>query len=70
VTAVEVRVYHGQELVAVHARSFEPHAKVIDPAHLEGLWRTPTENVVPLAQALAVLGRSLEDYAAVVGGAA
>ncbi len=70
VTAAEVRVYHGQELVAVHARSSEPHARVLDPAHFHGLWRTPTENVVPLAQPLAVLGRSLEDYAAVVGGAA
>jgi transposase len=70
VTAAEVRVYHGADLVAVHARSSEPHAKVIDPAHFQGLWRTPGENVVPLAQPLASLGRSLEDYAAVVGGAA
>jgi transposase len=70
VTAAEVRIYHGQILVAVHARSSEPHAKVVDPAHFQGLWRTPSENVVPLAQPLAVLGRSLEDYAAVVGGAA
>jgi transposase len=70
VTAAEVRIYHGQELVAAHARSSEPHARVVDPAHFQGLWRTPTENVVPLAQPLAVLGRSLEDYAAVVGGAA
>jgi transposase len=70
VTAAEVRVYHGQDLVAVHARSSEPHARIVDPAHFQGLWRTPTENVVPLAQPLTVLGRSLEDYAAVVGGAA
>jgi transposase len=70
VTAAEVRVYHGTDLVAVHARSSEPHAKVVDPAHFQGLWRTPAENVVPLAQPLASLGRSLEDYAAVVGGAA
>ena len=70
-TAAEVRVFHGQELVAVHARSSEPHARVIDPAHFEGLWRRrPRENVVPLAQPLAALGRSLDDYAAVVGGAA
>ncbi len=70
VTAAEVRIYHGQDLVAVHARSSEPHARVVDPAHFQGLWRTPTKNIVPLAQPLAVLGRSLEDYAAVVGGAA
>ncbi|HEU4942557.1 MAG TPA: IS21 family transposase [Gaiellaceae bacterium] len=70
VTAAEVRIYHGQDLVAVHARSSEPHARVVDPAHFQGLWRTPTENIVPLAHPLSVLGRSLEDYAAVVGGAA
>jgi transposase len=66
----EVRVFHGRDLVAVHARSFEPHARIVDPAHLDGLWRKPTENVVALAQPLAALGRTLEDYAAVIGGAA
>ena len=48
----------------------EPHARVVDPAHFEGLWkRTPVKNVVPISQPLAVLGRSLDDYAAVIGGA-
>jgi hypothetical protein len=71
VTATEVRVYHGQNLVAVHARSQEPHAQVVDSAHFEGLWRrTPAEQVVPISQPLASLGRSLDDYAAVIGGAA
>jgi transposase len=70
VSDVEVRVFHGHDLVAVHARSLEPHARVVDPAHLDGLWRKPTENVVALAQPLAALGRTLEDYAAVIGGAA
>jgi transposase len=71
VTPTEVRIFHGQDLVANHARSFEPHAHVIDPAHFEGLWkRTPVENVVPISQPLAALGRSLDDYAAVIGGAA
>jgi transposase len=69
VTEVELRIFHGQDLVAVHARSFEPHARVIDPAHFEGLWkRTPVENVVPISQPLAALGRSLDDYAAAIGG--
>jgi transposase len=69
VTEVEVRIFHGQDLVAVHARSFEPHARVIDPAHFEGLWkRTRVENVVPISQPLAALGRSLDDYAAAIGG--
>jgi transposase len=71
ITANEVRVFHGSELVAAHARSLEPHAQVIDPAHFEGLWkRTPIEKIVPIAQPLAALGRSLNDYAAVIGGAA
>jgi transposase len=71
VTADEVRIFHGLDVVAVHARSFEPHARVIDTAHLDGLWRRPSvENVVPIAQPLAALGRTLDDYAAVIGGAA
>jgi hypothetical protein len=70
VSADEIRVFHGRDVVAVHRRSFEPHARVVEPAHLDGLWRKPTENVVPLAQPLAALGRTLEDYAAVIGGAA
>jgi transposase len=62
-----VRVFHGTTLVATHARCREPHQLVLDPAHVAGLWR-----VAPLASAastLAPLGRSLDDYAAVVGGA-
>jgi hypothetical protein len=71
VAADEVRIFHGRDLVAVHGRSFEPHARVVDPAHFDGLWRRPAvENVVPLAQPLAALGRTLDDYAAVIGGAA
>jgi excisionase family DNA binding protein len=64
-----VRIFHGQDLVAVHVRSSEPHAHVVDPAHFEGIWkRTPVENVVPISKLL--LGRSLDDYAAGIGGAA
>lgn len=71
VTPTEVRIFHGEDLVAVHARSSEPHARVVEPAHFEGLWkRTPVENIVPISQPLAALGRSLDDYAAVIGGAA
>jgi hypothetical protein len=35
-TPREVRVFSSRDFVAVHTRSFEPHAKVIDPccAHL------------------------------------
>jgi transposase len=70
VTPEQVQVFHGRELVAVHRRSFEPHARVVEPSHLDGLWRRPTENIVALAQPLAALGRTLDDYAAVIGGAA
>jgi len=63
----DVRIFHGTTLVATHARCREPYQRVLDPAHVAGLWR-----VAPLASAastLVPLGRSLDDYAAVVGGA-
>jgi transposase len=62
----DVRIFHGTELVATHARSTEPFARVVDVAHYAGLWRaTPHEAPTP---GLAVLGRALADYAAVVDG--
>jgi hypothetical protein len=70
VTPDEVRIFHGRDLVAVHQRSQEPYAKVLEPAHLDGLWRRPSERAVPLAQPLAALGRTLDDYAAAIGGVA
>jgi transposase len=63
----DVRIFRGTTLVATHARCREPYQRVLDPAHVAGLWR-----VAPLARAasaLVSLGRSLDDYAAVVGGA-
>jgi len=39
--ASEFSVHIGQTVAAVQARSFERHAKIIDPAHFEGNWRTP-----------------------------
>jgi transposase len=62
-----LQVFHGSVLVATHARSTEPFARVIDPAHYEGLWRRPagvTEGAAPAA--LAVLGRDLTEYAAII----
>lgn len=64
----QVRVYFAGKLVAQHRRSLEPYAVVIDPAHHAGLWRTswdyaqPTEDPSPLV----AMGRSLQDYAAVI----
>jgi transposase len=60
-----VEIRHGTEVVATHARSTEPFARVIDPAHYAGLWRATASS--PTA-ALAGLGRDLGDYAAVVAG--
>jgi len=62
----EVRIYHGAQLVAVHPRSFEPHAMVRDFAHYAGLWRAPTAAASPTPDtgSLAAYGRSLHDYQA------
>lgn len=60
-----VRIFHGSTLVATHRRSNEPHARVVDPSHWDGLWRsTPIEP--PTDSPLKALGRSLDDYAALV----
>ena len=60
-----VEIRHGTALVATHARSTEPFARVIDPAHSAGLWRATVSS--PTAS-LAGLGRDLGDYAAAVAG--
>jgi transposase len=65
----EVRIYHDLDLVARHARSREPFARVIDPAHYAGLWRQSAAPPIgtPIAPSpLVDLGRSLEAYAAAV----
>ena len=63
-----VRIFHGASVVATHARSFEPFARVIDPAHYAGLWRVPTTDEPAAPPTLALLGRDLTEYAAVVAG--
>ena len=61
-----VEIFHGTALVATHARSSEPFARVVNPQHYAGLWRA---DATPLpTAALARLGRDLADYAAVVAG--
>jgi hypothetical protein len=62
-----VRIFHGTTRVATHRRSYEPFSRVVDPAHWAGLWRVAA-SVPDDAAPLATLGRSLEAYAAVVGG--
>jgi hypothetical protein len=63
-----VVVFHGGSEVARHRRSLQPRARVIDPAHYDGLWR-PWEKVAESVSLETVFpGRSLADYEAVVAG--
>ena len=62
----DVRIFHGTELVATHARSTEPFARVVDVAHYAGLWRSAFDDAA--TPGLARFGRDLADYAAVVDG--
>lgn len=61
-----VEIFHGAELVATHARSTEPFARVVNRQHFAGLWRVDTAAVS--TPSLAALGRDLADYATVVAG--
>jgi transposase len=66
-----VRVYYGGEVVAAHERCREPYRRIVDPSHLDGIWKR-TEEVAEPPAVLAPYGRSLEDYGAIVdalGGA-
>jgi transposase len=63
----DVSIFDGATVVARHQRSHEPHARVVNPAHFDGLWRRPDE-VTTVAPSLPP-GRSLADYAAAIGGA-
>ena len=63
-----VRVFHDGQVVAIHERSFERHARIVDPEHFRGLWRLQTtqESSRPTDGGLAALGRSLAVYEEVV----
>lgn len=61
-----VRIFHGAEIVATHTRSTEPFARVVDLAHYAGLWRSALDEAS--TPGLALLGRDLAAYAAVVDG--
>lgn len=72
VASERVRIFHGTTLVAEHRRSTEPYARVVDPAHYDGLWKPAshlalvTPDVLP--NPLEQMGRSLADYELLVGG--
>ena len=61
-----VLIFRGSELVATHARSTEPFARAVDVTHYAVLWRAALDEAS--TPGLAVLGRDLADYAAVVDG--
>jgi hypothetical protein len=63
-----VRIFHGTSLVACHARSLAPFARIVDPAHYAGLWRLAAADTPGPAPSLALLGRDLTEYAAVIDG--
>ena len=63
-----VRIVHGATVIATHARSREPFARIIDPTHFAGLWRPAVTPGDLSSESLAGLGRTLADYAAVVDG--
>ena len=64
----EVMIFDGAERVARHGRCHEPHQRVVDAAHFEGLHRVSSSLRIT-STVLAPYGRSLADYAAHVGGA-
>jgi transposase len=61
-----VEVFQGAERIAVHRRSSEPHARVVESAHFDGLWRRTPAPRVTGASPLHAMGRSLDDYVAAV----
>jgi len=63
----EVVVFDGREIVARHRRCDEPHQRVVDPMHFEGLCRVTTDAAV-VGTTLQSYGRTLGDYAVVLGG--
>jgi hypothetical protein len=64
-----VRIFHGTTLVATHARTREPFARVLEPAHVAGLWRVGAAPEATATPALATFGQSLQAYADAIGGA-
>lgn len=61
-----VTIFEGAEVVARHERGFEPHARIVDPAHFEGIYRRRDE---AKAASDTDISRSLDEYAAYIGGA-
>ena len=65
----EAVIFDGVAVVARHRRVREPFTRVVDPGHFAGLMR-PHDDAAAVTPILATHGRTLDDYAAVVAGAA
>lgn len=63
----DVTIFHGGTEVARHRRHHEPHQRISDPRHFEGIFRQRDDAA---AVASSPIGRSLTDYADAIGGAA
>lgn len=70
VSESEVRIYERgksleKEPSARHRRCFEPHTRVHDPAHFEGIFRQRDDNATSSSSTIT---RSLDVYASCIGG--
>jgi transposase len=63
----DVVVFHEGAEVARHVRHHEPHQRVSDPRHFEGIFRQRDDAAVVASSPIC---RSLADYADAIGGAA
>jgi transposase len=63
-----VRIFYDGQEVARHRRSSEPHSRVIEPSHYEGLWRVVPSTTEEAPPPVETFGRSLAEYAAIVEG--
>ena len=63
----EVLIFDGRDEVARHQRRSEPHQRVVDPRHFDGIFRQRGQAA---EAARSPIGRSLEVYAEAAGGGA
>jgi hypothetical protein len=56
----DVTIFDGKIIIARHRRHFEPHQRVVDPSHFEGLFRQ-RDDAKDVASS--PIGRSLDVYA-------
>ena len=63
----EVVIFDGQREVARHRRHSEPHQRITDPRHIDGLYRARDD---ASTVATSPIGRSLDIYAEAAGGGA